>query len=271
MYDVSYTRAKTIPGALEVFGNGDDPKYVAGGQTLIPTMKARLAAPSELIDVSKIEDLIGICEDGDLVIIGAGTTHAAVHDNALVKARIPGLAALAGLIGDPMVRHRGTLGGSVANNDPSADYPAAVLGLNATLRTDRRDVAADDFFVDMFETDLEEDELITAIAFPVPRRCAYAKFPNPASRYAMVGVLVAELAEGDVRVAVTGAGASGVFRWTEAEGALQGRLDDAQQAASALDGLSVDGDEMLEDMHGSAEYRAHLVSVMARRAVAQLQ
>lgn len=263
MYDVSYKRADAVPAALEAFSKGDDPKYVAGGQTLIPTMKARLAAPAELIDVSKIEDLKGICEDGDLVIVGASTTHAAVNENPILAAKIPGLSALAGLIGDPMVRHRGTMGGSVANNDPSADYPAAVLALNATVRTDRRDISADDFFVDMFETALEEDELITAIAFPVPKRATYAKFPNPASRYAMVGVMVAELADGSVRVAVTGAGSSGVFRWKAAEAALSG----GAMKAEALDGLSLDADEMLADLHGSGEYRAHLVTVMAKRAV----
>lgn len=265
MYELTYTRAETLAGAMETFNEGDDPKYVAGGQTLIPTMKARLAAPSELIDITGIDELSGICQDGDLIIIGAATTHAAVHDNALIGAKIPALAALAGLIGDPMVRHRGTLGGSVANNDPSADYPAALLGLGASVRTDRRTLSADDFFVDMFETDLEEDELITAIAFPVPRRAAYAKFPNPASRYAMAGALVAELADGSVRVAVTGAGSSGVFRWTEAEAALG-----ADMSEGALAGLTVNAEEMLEDMHGSAEYRAHLVAVMTRRAVKAL-
>jgi carbon-monoxide dehydrogenase medium subunit len=254
-----------VPAAVDAFSKGDDPKYVAGGQTLIPTMKARLAAPSDLVDVSKIEDLIGICEDGDVVIVGASTTHAAVNADALMNQRIPSISELAGQIGDPMVRHRGTMGGSVANNDPSADYPAAVLALGATVRTDRRDMRADDFFVDMFETALEEDELVTAIAFPVPKRAAYAKFPNPASRYAMVGVMVAELADGSIRVAVTGAGSSGVFRWTAAEKALAGSMD-----AKALEALSVDADDMLEDLHGSGEYRAHLVSVMTRRAVLAL-
>ena len=265
MYDVSYARAASVPAAIEAFNDGDDPKFIAGGQTLIPTMKARLAAPSELIDVSQIDNLIGICEDGELVIVGAATTHAAVNESSLLQDRIPGLASLAGLIGDPMVRHRGTMGGSVANNDPSADYPAALLALGATIRTDRRDVRGDDFFVDMFETDLEEDELITAIAFPVPRRCAYAKFPNPASRYAMVGVMVAELANGSIRVAVTGAGASGVYRWTEAEEALT-----ADWSAEAVANLKADPDDMLEDMHGSADYRAHLVAIMTKRAVAGL-
>ena len=265
MYDVSYARVNAVPAAVDAFSKGDDPKYVAGGQTLIPTMKARLAAPSDLVDVSKIEDLIGICEDGDVVIVGASTTHAAVNADALMNQRIPSISELAGQIGDPMVRHRGTMGGSVANNDPSADYPAAVLALGATVRTDRRDMRADDFFVDMFETALEEDELVTAIAFPVPKRAAYAKFPNPASRYAMVGVMVAELADGSIRVAVTGAGSSGVFRWTAAEKALAGSVD-----AKALEGLSVDADDMLEDLHGSGEYRAHLVSVMTRRAVLAL-
>ena len=262
MYDVSYTRASAVPAALESFSKGDDPKFVAGGQTLIPTMKARLAAPSELVDVSKIPDLIGICEDGDLVIIGASTTHAAVNDDAIVSAKIPGLSALAGLIGDPMVRHRGTIGGSVANNDPSADYPAAVLALGATVRTDRREISADDFFVDMFETALEEDELITAIAFPVPKRATYAKFPNPASRYAMVGVFVAKFAD-DVRVAVTGAGEDGVFRASAIEAALSANFD-----AVSLNGTTMSVDGLMEDIHASPAYRAHLIVEMARRAVA---
>lgn len=265
MYDVSYHRARTVPDALETRSQGDDPTYVAGGQTLIPTMKARLAAPSELIDVSKIEDLIGVCEEGSQVIVGASTTHAAVNSSELLSRRIPSLSALAGQIGDPMVRHRGTMGGSVANNDPSADYPAAVMALGATVRTDRREISADEFFVDLFETALEEDELITAIAYPVPKRATYAKFPNPASRYAMVGVMVAELEDGSVRVAVTGAGSSGVFRWTDAETALSETMD-----ASALKELSVDADDMLEDLHGSADYRAHLVAVMTRRALQSL-
>lgn len=179
MYDVSYARVNAVPAAVDAFSKGDDPKYIAGGQTLIPTMKARLAAPSELVDVSRIEDLIGICEDGDVVIVGASTTHAAVNADALMNQRIPSVSALAGQIGDPMVRHRGTMGGSVANNDPSADYPAAVLALGATVRTDRRDILADDFFVDMFETALEEDELVTAIAFPVQNARPMPSFRTP--------------------------------------------------------------------------------------------
>ena len=265
MYDFNYHKPSSSNAAASAVAGTDDGKFLAGGQTLLPTMKQRLAMPSDLVDLAGC-DLSGVRVDGDNLVIGAMTTHDAVATSAEVQAHIPGLAALAAGIGDQQVRNRGTIGGSVANNDPAADYPAACLALGATIHTDRRTIAAEDFFTGMFDTALYERELITAIAFPKPAACAYQKFPNPASRYAMVGVMVAELADGSVRVAVTGAGSSGVFRWDAAEKALVG----GNMQASALDGLSVDADEMLEDLHGSSEYRAHLVSVMAKRAVEAL-
>ncbi|TNE57837.1 MAG: xanthine dehydrogenase family protein subunit M [Alphaproteobacteria bacterium] len=261
MYPFSFKRAATVAEAADLFKGSDDPQYLAGGQTLIPTLKQRLAAPSDLIEVSRIESLKGISEDGGQIVIGAGVSHAEVAASELVRARIPGLAGLAGEIGDPHVRHRGTLGGSIANNDPAADYPAAVLALGAEVRTAARSIAADDYFLGMFETALEEGELITSVAFKVPEASAYAKFPNPASRYAMVGVFVAKFADG-VRVAVTGAG-PGVFRVPEMEAALS-----ADFSESALHGISVSAEGLNSDLHGSADYRAHLVGVMARRAVA---
>ena len=223
-------------------------------------MKQRLAMPSDVIDLGGIGGLAGIRRDGDAIVVGAMTTHAAVAASDDVRAAIPALAHLAGDIGDMHVRNRGTMGGSIANNDPAAEYPAAVLGLGAVVRTDRREIAADDFFTGLFETALEEGELITAVAFPVPRRAGYAKFPNPASRYAIVGVLAAETAQG-VRVAVTGAGPC-VFR----AGALEAALA-ADFSADALHGVAVDGADFNADIHASAEYRRHLVTVMAGRAV----
>lgn len=260
MYEFDYHTPQTLADARSLLSGRDDPKLLAGGQTLLPTMKQRLAAPSDLIDLRKIADLAGIARDGDKLRIGAMTRHAAVADSEVVKQAIPALARLAGGIGDPLVRHRGTLGGSIANNDPSADYPAACLGLGATIVTDRREIAADDFFLGMFETALEEDEIITAVAFPVPQKAGYAKFPNPASRYAMVGVFVAQTG-GAVRVAVTGA-APGVFRVGEMEAALASDF-----SAQAIADIAVPSEGLLEDLHGSAEYRANLVTVMAKRAV----
>ncbi|HBF97537.1 MAG TPA: carbon monoxide dehydrogenase [Alphaproteobacteria bacterium] len=260
MYEFDYHTPQTLADARSLLSGRDDPKLLAGGQTLLPTMKQRLAAPSDLIDLRKIADLAGIACDGDKLRIGAMTRHAAVADSEVVKQAIPALARLAGGIGDPLVRHRGTLGGSIANNDPSADYPAACLGLGATIVTDRREIAADDFFLGMFETALEEDEIITAVAFPVPQKAGYAKFPNPASRYAMVGVFVAQTG-GTVRVAVTGA-APGVFRVGEMEAALASDF-----SAQAIADIAVPSEGLLEDLHGSAAYRANLVTVMAKRAV----
>ena len=260
MYEFDYHTPQTLADARSLLSGRDDPKLLAGGQTLLPTMKQRLAAPSDLIDLRKIADLAGIACDGDKLRIGAMTRHAAVAGSEVVKQAIPALARLAGGIGDPLVRHRGTLGGSIANNDPSADYPAACLGLGATIVTDRREIAADDFFLGMFETALEEDEIITAVAFPVPQKAGYAKFPNPASRYAMVGVFVAQTG-GAVRVAVTGA-APGVFRVGDMEAALASDF-----SAQAIADIAVPSEGLLEDLHGSAAYRANLVTVMAKRAV----
>jgi carbon-monoxide dehydrogenase medium subunit len=264
MYAFEYHRPESVEAALSLLQGAEDGKLMAGGQTLIPTLKQRLAQPSDVIDLGGLKELVGICEDGDALVVGAMTTHGAVAEDALVKAQLPALASLAEGIGDPQVRNRGTLAGSIANNDPAADYPGAVVGLNATVKTNRREIAADDFFTGMFETALDEDELILSVRFPRAKRAAYAKFPNPASRYAMVGAFVAELADGSVRVAITGAAAC-VFRWTDAEQALAGGLD-----AAKLDQLSVDAEGLNSDMHGSAAYRAHLVKVMTKRALAAL-
>jgi len=262
MYQTSYKRAGSVDEAVKMMGESEGGKFVSGGQTLIPTMKQRLAAPDALIDLRHIADLKGISVNGKDVRIGAGTTHAEVAGSAELRAVCPGICNLAGHIGDPHVRHMGTIGGSIANNDPAADYPSAMMALNATIHTSKRDIAAGDFFVGMFETALEEDEIVTAVSFAAPDACGYAKFPNPASRYAMAGVFVAKGGDG-VRVGVTGAGMDGVFRWADAEAALGSNF-----SADALDGLSVDAGNMLEDLHGTAEYRANLVKVMARRAVA---
>ena len=264
MYEFDYHKATSVDDALKSLGAADDGKLLAGGMTLLPTMKQRLASPDVLVDLAGIDGIKGIRKEGDEIVVGAMTTHAEVNLSALVQDEIPALAELAGLIGDPQVRNRGTIGGSVANADPSADYPAALVGLNATVKTDSRSIAADEFFVDLFETELEEDEIIVSVSFPVPKRAAYMKFPNPASRYAVVGTFVARLADDSIRVAVTGAGGS-VFRQSEMEAALVKSF-----SADAIEGISVDADEFNEDIHASAEYRAHLVGVMARRAVAKI-
>ena len=262
MYETTYHKAASVAEAASLLGGAEDGQLLAGGQTLIPTMKARLAAPSDLVDISGASELRGITVDGRDVTIGAAMTHAEVAASAELRAVCPAICDLAGQIGDPAVRHRGTLGGSVANNDPAADYPAAMLALGATIKTDKREIAADDFFTGMFDTALDEGEIITGVTFTAPQKGAYAKFPNPASRYAMCGVFVA-VADGGVRVAVTGAGADGVFRADEMEAALG-----AEFSPEALEGLSVDADEMLSDLHGDGAYRANLVNVMAKRAVA---
>jgi carbon-monoxide dehydrogenase medium subunit len=260
MNTFGYHRATSLAEAVAKLKANADGRALAGGMTLLPTMKLGLAQPSELVDLGAIAELHGIRMKGDRLVIGAGTRHADVASSADVKNAIPALALLAAGIGDPQVRNRGTLGGSVANNDPAADYPAAVLGLAAVVQTDRRAIAADQFFTGMFSTALEPGELIKAIEFRIPKRAGYAKFPNPASRYATVGVLVANFG-GDVRVAVTGAG-PGVFRVASFEAALKEKF-----AAESLDGLAVPADGLNSDLHGSAAYRAHLVGVMARRAV----
>jgi len=262
MYDFEYHRAASLDDAVGKLKAADDGTLVAGGMTLIPTLKLRLASPSDLIDISGLAELAGIKVEGDAVVIGAAATHAAVAASSDVRAKIPALAELAELIGDAQVRNRGTLGGSVANNDPAADYPAACLGLSATIRTDRREIAADDYFQGLFETALDADEIITQIAFPVPKKAAYQKFPNPASRFALVGVFVATGPAG-VRVAVTGAGQDGVFRATEMETALAKNF-----SPDAISDVTVSADGLNADIHAAADYRAHLIGVMARRAVA---
>lgn len=264
MYDFTYHRPSSVAEAVQQIAAAKEGRFLAGGMTLLPTMKQRLAAPSDLIDLGRLAELKGISESGGVVTIGAGTKHAEVAGSDLVNRTIPALARLAAGIGDPQVRNRGTLGGSIANNDPAADYPAAVLGLGARVVTNRRTIAADDFFTGLFSTALEADEIILKVEFPVPRRAAYMKFANPASRYAIVGVFVAETNSG-VRVAVTGAGQDGVYRATDIEQALS-----ASMSPGALDSITISADGLNGDIHASPEYRAHLIKVMARRAVAAL-
>ena len=262
MYAFTYHRPGTVRQAANLLGKQEEAKLLAGGHTLVPTMKLRLAGPKHLVDLGKVEGLTGIELKGRSLVIGAMTPHVDVATSAVVKENIPALADLAGRIGDPAVRHRGTIGGSVANNDPNADYPAGVLGLGATIITNKRRIAADEFFKGLFDTALEPDEIITKVQFPKPNKAAYQKFPNPASRFARVGGLVSKRGS-DIRVAVTGAGSGGVFRVTSFEEALKKRF-----GAKSLEGLTVPADGMASDIHGSAEYRAHLIGVLARRAVA---
>jgi carbon-monoxide dehydrogenase medium subunit len=259
MENFTYHRPATAADAAAAIKAAKDGKFLSGGQTLIPTMKQGLASPSDIVDLGGLKNS-GVSV-GSTVVIKAGTTHADVAGDAGLRKAIPGLAALAGGIGDPHVRHKGTIGGSVANNDPAADYPAACLGLGATIHTGSRKVGADDFFTGMFATALQDGELVSAIEFPVPKKCGYAKFPNPASLYAMVGVFVAQMADGSARVAVTGAG-PGVFRVAEMEAALSRNF-----SASALNGVAVAAKGLNSDLHASSEYRAHLITVMAKRAV----
>ena len=262
MYSTSYHKASSVADAAAKLTAASDGKYLAGGQTLIPTMKQRLAAPTDLIDLTKIPGLAGIEVSGGTVKIGAATRHFDVANSAAVKSAIPALASLAAGIGDPAVRYQGTIGGSLANNDPAADYPAAVLALGATVHTNARTISADDYFQGMFTSALADGEIITAVSFPVPAKAAYVKFPNPASRYALAGVFVAKQANGTVRVTATGVGEGGVFRVTAVEQALS-----ANWSASALDSVAISPEGILSDMHGSADYRANLITVLAKRAV----
>jgi len=265
MYSVNYHRASSVADAAKLLKNGDA-RLLSGGMTLIPAMKTRLAAPSDLVDISRIEALKGIAVSGRTVTIGAGTTHYEVSTNEKLRKACPALAHLASMIGDPAVRHKGTIGGSIANNDPAADYPAAMLALDATIVTNKRQIPAGKFFKGLFETALKEGEIVTAVTFAAPAKAGYEKFRNPASRYAIVGVFVAKDKAGgkdDARVAVTGAGDDGVFRAKSLEAALAKKFD-----VSALDGIKVPAGSMMSDIHASADYRAHLVVVMARRAVA---
>jgi carbon-monoxide dehydrogenase medium subunit len=262
MYDFAYQKPSSLADAVKALGADPDAKALAGGMTLIPVLKQRLNRPTLVVDLAKL-GLTGISVSGNTATIAGMTTHGAVAKDAGVRGKIPSLAELASHIGDEAVRHRGTIGGSLANNDPAADYPAAVLALNATVRTDRRSIKADDFFKGMFTTALEQGELITGVEFPAPEKGAYEKFRNPASRYAIVGVYVVKTA-GGVRVAVTGAGQNGVFRHTAMEQALT-----ANFAPDAIAGITTPVGDMNSDIHASAEYRAHLVGVMAKRAVAR--
>jgi carbon-monoxide dehydrogenase medium subunit len=262
MYETTYHRPSSVDEAANLFGKGSEAKYLAGGQTLIPVMKQRLASPSDVIDLGKIKELVGVEVTGDSVTIKAATTHHDVATNSAVQKAIPALAHLASVIGDPAVRHRGTIGGSLANNDPSADYPSAVLALGATIKTNKRSISADDFFKGLFSTALNDGEIITAVSFPVPAKAGYAKFPHPASRFALTGVFAVKTKAGDVRVAATGASQSGVIRVGPIEAALK-----ANWSASALDSVKIPPSGLMSDIHGSADYRANLIKVMAQRAV----
>ncbi len=262
MYAFTYARPKSVAEAVSALQQAEDGKLLAGGQTLLPAMKLRLAGPGTIIDLAELSGLSGIRSEGNSITIGAMTKHVDVVNSADVQKSIPALAHLASVIGDPAVRNRGTIGGSLANNDPSADYPAAALGLGATIKTNKREIKADDFFKGLFETALAGDEIIESVSFPVPEKAGYEKFRNPASRFALVGVFVSKGKDG-VRVAVTGAGESGVFRVKEMEAALAGDF-----SAKAIEGIQVPAAGMIADLHGSAEYRAHMIGVMARRAIA---
>ena len=262
MRDFAYHRPSTLSEAVALLATDDECRPMSGGMTLLPTMKQRLASPKMIVDLAALPGLIGITVDGGGVTIGAMTTHAAVADSAAIRAVIPALGTLAGLIGDPQVRHRGTIGGSVANADPAADYPAAVLGLGATIVTDRREIAADIFFTAMFQTALEPGEIIVAVRFPIPDAAGYAKFKSQASRYALVGAFAARFGS-SVRVAITGAGPV-VFRSKDIEDALA-----ANFSPQALARISIAPSGLSSDIHADSEYRAHLVVVMARRAVEQ--
>ena len=263
MYQTTYHRASSIDEAASLFAKGSDAKFLAGGQTLLPVMKQRLASPSDVIDLGKIKELQGVELSGDLLTIKAGTTYYDIMQNADVKKAIPAIAYLTSVLGDPAVRYRGTIGGSIANNDPAADFPAALLALGATVKTNKRSITAEDFFKGLFTTALEDGEIITAVSFPVVDKAGYAKMRHPASRFALTGVFVAKTPGGDVRVAATGASQNGVMRVPAIEAALK-----ANWSASAIDGVTISADGMLADIHGSAAYRANLVKVMAQRAVA---
>ena len=262
MSQLIYQRPTSIKQAETAFQEGDEARYLAGGMTLLPTMRQRLVAPDRLIDLASLE-LCHIEDQGSVIKIGAMTTHHEIASSEVIKAKIGGFAMLAGGIGDRQVRHRGTIGGSVANNDPAACYPAGLLGLNAVIQTNHRQIAAQDYFVDLFETALEEGELITSIILPVPQKSAYFKAPNPASRYALAGVFAA-LVDDVPHIAVTGAGEQGVFRWHEAEAALA-----TSWIKEALSDVSLSEEGLLSDIHATASFRAHLVRQMAQKAVEQ--
>lgn len=264
MYETKYHRASSLEEARGLQSSGADAKFLSGGMTLIPAMKTRLAAPSDLIDLTRIEMLKGITVSGNEIRIGATTTHYEIATSAEINRLCPALSYMAQHIGDPAVRYRGTIGGSIANNDPAADYPAAMIAMGATILTSKRELAAEDFFTGLFETALEDDEMVTGVRFKVPEKAGYQKFRNPASRYAIVGVYVAKT-DGAIKAAVCGAGDNGVFRSSEVEAALGGQLD-----ASRLEGVSIPSDSLMSDMHATADYRANLIRVMAKRAIAAM-
>jgi carbon-monoxide dehydrogenase medium subunit len=262
MYETTYHRPSSVDEAAALFAKGAEAKYLAGGHTLIPVMKQRLAAPSDVIDLGRIKELVGIDVSADALTIKAATTHYDVVMSGPAQKAIPALAHLASLIGDPAVRYRGTIGGSIANNDPAADYPAAVLALGATVKTNKRSISADDFFKGLFSTALADGEIITQVTFPIPAKAGYSKFPHPASRFALTGVFVVKTKSGDVRVAATGASQNGVMRVSAIEAALK-----ANWSASALDSVTISTSGLMSDIQGSSDYRANLIKVMAQRAV----
>ncbi len=262
MYATIYHRPSSVDEAAALFAKGSEAKYLAGGHTLIPVMKQRLASPSDVIDLGKIKELVGIELSADALTIKAATTYFDIMQSADARKAIPSIVHLTSVLGDPQVRYRGTIGGSIANNDPAADFPAAVLALGATVKTNKRSIAADDFFTGLFSTALQDGEIITAVSFPIPAKAGYSKMRHPASRFALTGVFVAKTKSGDVRVAATGASSSGVMRVPAIETALK-----ANWSPGALDSVRISADGLLTDIHGSATYRANLIKVMAQRAV----
>jgi carbon-monoxide dehydrogenase medium subunit len=263
MYQTTYHRPSSVDEAAALFAKGSESKYLAGGHTLIPVMKQRLAAPSDVIDLGRIKELVGIGLSADVLTIKAATTYFEILQSADANKAIPAVVHLTSVLGDPQVRYRGTIGGSIANNDPAADFPAAVLALDATVKTNKRSIAAGDFFTGLFSTALADGEIITDILFPIPARAGYSKMRHPASRFALTGVFVVQTKSGDIRVAATGASQNGVMRVPAIEAALK-----ANWSPAALDSVMVSADGMLTDIHGSSIYRANLVKVMAQRAVA---
>jgi aerobic carbon-monoxide dehydrogenase medium subunit len=262
MYQTTYHRPSSVDEAAALFAKGSEAKYLAGGHTLIPVMKQRLASPSDVIDLGKIKELVGIELSADALTIKAATTYFDIMQSADARKAIPAIVHLTSVLGDPQVRYRGTIGGSIANNDPAADFPAAVLALGAAVKTNKRSIAADDFFTGLFSTALQDGEIITAVSFPIPAKAGYSKMRHPASRFALTGVFVAKTKSGDVRAAATGASSSGVMRVPAIETALK-----ANWSPGALDSVRISADGLLTDIHGSSTYRANLIKVMAQRAV----
>src|SRR6476620_4585215 len=262
MYQTVYHRASSVDEAVSLFSKSSEAKFLAGGQTLLPVMKQRLAAPSDVIDLGKIKELIGVEASGDTLTIKAATTYFDIMQNADVKKSIPAIAYLTSVLGDPAVRYRGTIGGSIANHDPAADFPSFFNAMGTTVKTNKRSISADDFFKGLFTTALEDGEIITAVSFPIPAKAGYAKFRHPASRFALTGVFVTKTKAGDVRVAATGASQDGVMRVSAIEAALK-----ANWSAAAIDSVKISASGLMADIHGTSDYRANLIKVMAQRAV----